>query len=117
VTDELVRRYAQHEGSRAIDGLPPGEGAFIACTCWLADVYVLLGRRDDAARLFDRVLKIRNDLGLLSEQYDPADRRLLGNFPQAFSHVAVVNTAHNLTRTRGPSRDRSEADDAAAVPQ
>ena len=89
------------------DGLPPGEGAFLACSFWLADAYVLLGRDEDARRLFERLLLLRNDLGLLSEEYDPAAKRLLGNFPQAFSHIALVNTAHNLERAEKPCEQRS----------
>jgi GH15 family glucan-1,4-alpha-glucosidase len=89
------------------DGLPRGEGAFLACSFWLADAYVLLGRRDDARKLFERVLSLRTDLGLLSEEYDPAAKRLLGNFPQAFSHIALVNTAHNIARPEKPCEQRS----------
>jgi GH15 family glucan-1,4-alpha-glucosidase len=89
------------------DGLPLGEGAFLACSFWLADAYVLLGRRDDARKLFERILSLRNDLGLLSEEYDLAAKRLLGNFPQAFSHIALVNTAHNIARSRKPCEQRS----------
>jgi GH15 family glucan-1,4-alpha-glucosidase len=91
--DGLVRRYAPE----ASDGLPPGEGAFLACSFWLADCYALIGRMDDAHALFERLLALRNDVGLLSEQYDVVGRRQLGNFPQAFSHVGLVNTALNLT--------------------
>src|SRR5262249_299145 len=80
------------------DGLPPGEGPFLTWSFWLADAYVLLGRSDDARALFDRLMSLRNDVGLLSEEYDPSAKRLLGNFPQAFSHIALVNTAHNLER-------------------
>jgi GH15 family glucan-1,4-alpha-glucosidase len=89
------------------DGLPLGKGAFLACSFWLADAYVLLGRRDDARKLFERILSLRNDLGLLSEEYDPAAKRLLGNFPQAFSHIALVNTAHNIARSQKPCEQRS----------
>jgi GH15 family glucan-1,4-alpha-glucosidase len=89
------------------DGLPRGEGAFLACSFWLADAYALLGRRDDARKLFERILSLRNDLGLLSEEYDPAAKRLLGNFPQAFSHIALVNTAHNIARPKKPCEQRS----------
>jgi GH15 family glucan-1,4-alpha-glucosidase len=89
------------------DGLPPGEGAFLACSFWLADAYVLIGRRDDARKLFERLLSLRNDLGLLSEEYDPAAKRLLGNFPQAFSHIALVNTAHNIAWPEKPCEQRS----------
>jgi GH15 family glucan-1,4-alpha-glucosidase len=91
--DGLVMRYDTGEG---VDGLPPGEGAFLACSFWLADNYVLQGRLDEARTLFERLLSIRNDVGLLAEEYDSADKRQLGNFPQAFSHLALINTAHNL---------------------
>ncbi|HYO51391.1 glycoside hydrolase family 15 protein [Archangium sp.] len=90
----LVRRYHTHETE---DGLPPGEGVFLACSFWLADNYVLQGRMDEARALFQHLLDLRNDVGLLSEEYDPDRKRLLGNFPQAFSHVGIVNTAFNLT--------------------
>jgi len=94
--DGLVHRYPP-EGSEKIDGLPPGEGTFLACTFWLADNLALMGRRDEANAIFERLLALRNDVGLLAEQYDPHDGRQLGNFPQAFSHVALVNTARNLS--------------------
>ncbi|HXH24414.1 MAG TPA: glycoside hydrolase family 15 protein [Vicinamibacterales bacterium] len=99
----FVRRYRTRED---LDGLPGSEGAFIACTFWLADNYVLQGRHDDALRLFEQLLGVCNDLGLLAEQYAPDTRRQLGNFPQAFSHVMLINTARNLTRTRGPAEER-----------
>ena len=89
----LVLRYETETG---VDGLPPGEGAFLACSFWLADNYLLLGRAADAKRLFNRLKKLSNDVGLLAEEYDPAARRMLGNFPQAFSHVALINSALNL---------------------
>jgi len=101
----FVLRY-QTEETRAIDGLPPGEGVFLACTFWLADNYALLGRREEARHLFERLLSLCNDVGLLSEQYDPYAQRLLGNFPQAFSHVSLINTAHNLSTEMGPAVDR-----------
>jgi GH15 family glucan-1,4-alpha-glucosidase len=101
--DGFVRRYST---TTDVDGLPVGEAAFLVCTLWLADNLVLLGRRSEARRLFERVLDLRNDLGLLSEEYDPAARRLVGNFPQALSHVGVVNTAHNLATTHGPAERR-----------
>jgi GH15 family glucan-1,4-alpha-glucosidase len=104
--DGFVLRYAHNEHTRSIDGLPPGEGVFLACTLWLANAYLLLDRRDDAMRLFERVLQLRNDVGLLSEQYDPKTARLVGNFPQAFSHVAIVDTAHNLAHSGRPAEDR-----------
>jgi len=100
----VVLRYNTHSG---VDGLPPGEGAFLACTLWLADAYVLLGRRNDAVDLFNRVLSLANDVGLLSEEYDPSSQRLVGNFPQAFSHVALINTAHNLGRSTKPVEQRA----------
>jgi len=103
-TGGFVARYATHPD---IDGLPPGEGAFLLCSFWLADALALLGRRDEARRLFEQLLSIRNDVGLLAECYDPVARRLLGNFPQAFSHVGLINTAQNLSRPAGgPAEDR-----------
>jgi GH15 family glucan-1,4-alpha-glucosidase len=91
--DGLVVRYDSASGG---DGLPPGEGAFLACSFWLADAYVALGRIDEARRLFERLLSLRSDLGLLAEEYDTRAGRQVGNFPQAFSHIALVNTAHAL---------------------
>jgi GH15 family glucan-1,4-alpha-glucosidase len=79
------------------------------------DNYILLGRHDDAVHLFERLLSLRNDLGLLAEEYDPLAGRQVGNFPQAFSHVALVNTAYNLARVRGPAEDRRHPDEAAVV--
>ena len=93
--DGFVGRYTQDS---AVDGLPHGEGTFLACSFWLVDNYVAQGRQEDAVRMFERLLSIRNDVGLLAEEYDPVERRQLGNFPQAFSHVGLVNTAFNLTR-------------------
>ncbi len=104
ITNGFVVRYPTVQG---IDGLPPGEGAFLPCTFWLADNLELLGRHDDALRLFERLLSLQNDVGLLSEEYDTVSRRLVGNFPQAFTHVALVNTACNLSRQTGPAADRS----------
>jgi GH15 family glucan-1,4-alpha-glucosidase len=104
--DGLVARY---DTGTAVDGLVGGEGAFLACSFWLADNYVLQGRYGDARRLFERLLALRNDVGLLAEEYDPRSKRLVGNFPQAFSHVALINTAHNLSRARGPAHDRADA--------
>ena len=102
--DGFVRRY---DTGTAVDGLPPGEGAFLACSFWLADNYVMLGRRDEARAMFERLLALRNDVGLLAEEYDPRAGRQVGNFPQAFSHVALVSTAHNLTRAAKPAEQRS----------
>jgi GH15 family glucan-1,4-alpha-glucosidase len=105
IVDGLVLRY---DSAKADDGLAPGEGAFLACSFWLADAYLLLGRRDDAEGLFDTLVGLCNDVGLLAEEYDPRARRQLGNFPQAFSHVALINTAFNLTRTDKPAEQRSD---------
>ena len=105
MADGLVLRYRAQEH---IDGLPPGEGVFLACSFWLADNYDLQGRHDEACRLFERLLGLRNDLGLLAEEYDPAGTRLLGNYPQAFSHVMLINTARNLGRGRGQSGGRQQ---------
>jgi GH15 family glucan-1,4-alpha-glucosidase len=103
--DGLVMRYGSNS---EVDGLAQGEGAFLACSFWYADNLVLMGRYDDARGVFERLLSLRNDVGLLSEEYDPVAGRMLGNFPQAFSHVALVNTAHNLTAVaRGPAHTRS----------
>lgn len=93
--DGFVERYTPDP---KVDGIPHGEGAFLACSFWLADNYELQGRYEDAVRMFERLLEIRNDVGLLSEEYDPIGKRQLGNFPQAFSHVGLVNTAFNLTK-------------------
>jgi GH15 family glucan-1,4-alpha-glucosidase len=103
VADGFVRRYDTNETK---DGLPPGEGMFLACSFWLADAYHLVGREADAKALFERLLALCNDVGLLSEEYDAGRRRLVGNFPQAFSHIALVNTAHNLTHRDKPSERR-----------
>jgi GH15 family glucan-1,4-alpha-glucosidase len=94
IQNGLVMRYRTEDGH---DGLPAGEGVFLLCSFWLADVYALMGRHDAGRALYERLLSLRNDVGLLSEEYDPAARRLLGNFPQAFSHVGLINTALNLT--------------------
>lgn len=105
MVDGFVYRYLPG-GSNAVDGLPPGEGVFLPCSFWLADCMNLAGRRDDAVQLFERLLGLQNDLGLLSEEYDPAAKRMLGNFPQAFSHVGLINTAQNLTSSAGPAEHR-----------
>jgi GH15 family glucan-1,4-alpha-glucosidase len=105
MVDGFVLRYHPDE-SAAVDGLPPGEGAFLPCTFWLVDNLALMGRRDDAERLFERLLSVRNDVGLLAEEYDPGSGRQVGNFPQAFTHVALVNSAFNLSRHQGPAKDR-----------
>jgi GH15 family glucan-1,4-alpha-glucosidase len=100
--DGLVLRY-HPEGSADVDGLPPGEGAFLACSFWLADNLALMGRQREAREQFERLLSLRNDVGLLAEEYDPRSGRQLGNFPQAFSHVPLVNTASHLSE-RGRRR-------------
>jgi GH15 family glucan-1,4-alpha-glucosidase len=102
--DGFVLRY---DSTTADDGLPAGEGAFLACSFWLADAYAMTGRVEEGRRLFERLLTLRNDVGLLAEEYDTGSRRLVGNFPQAFSHVALVNTAHNLARATKPSDQRA----------
>ena len=91
--DGLVLRYVTRAG---VDGLPPGEGVFLPCSFWLVDCLELLGRHDDAHELFEPAARARNDLGLLSEEYDPQAGRLLGNFPQAFTHLALVNSVFNV---------------------
>ena len=102
-TDGLISRYPP---APEVDGLPPGEGAFLLCTFWLADTLALAGNDDEATALFERLVGLCNGVGLLSEEYDPVARRALGNFPQAFSHVGLINTAQNLHRRGGPSQDR-----------
>ena len=104
--DGFVERYRPQERND-VDGLPGGEGVFLPCSFWLVDALLLLGRDDEARELFERLLGIRNDLGLLSEEYDPGERRLLGNFPQAFTHVGLVNSAYNLTHPRRPMHQRT----------
>jgi GH15 family glucan-1,4-alpha-glucosidase len=111
---EFVMRY---ESEHTRDGLPPGEGAFLACSFWLIDNYILQERRADARALFDRLLARCNDVGLLAEEIDPQTGRMLGNFPQAFSHVGLINAALSLSRETGPAEERAEpqaAADAAA---
>jgi GH15 family glucan-1,4-alpha-glucosidase len=90
-----------------VDGIQEPEGVFLACSFWLADNYVMQGRREDGERLFRKLLGLCNDVGLLSEEYDPVTGTHLGNFPQAFSHVSLVNTAHNLSSTESPAKHRA----------
>jgi GH15 family glucan-1,4-alpha-glucosidase len=92
--DGLLLRYSTHTG---VDALPPGEGVFLPCSFWLADSLVAAGRRDEACALFERLLRLCNDVGLLAEEYAPRERRMLGNFPQALTHMALVNTARLLS--------------------
>ena len=103
--DGLVMRYRTRP---MLDGLPPGEGVFLACSFWLADALCMLGRWEEARALFERLCHLANDVGLLAEEYDPASGRQLGNFPQAFSHVALVNTAMNLSQHAKPAEQRSD---------
>jgi GH15 family glucan-1,4-alpha-glucosidase len=116
VRDGFVYRYAHDDAVRGIDGLPPGEGAFLPCSFWLADNLALQRRFDEAEELYERLLGLRSDLGLFAEEWDPDSRRQLGNFPQAFTHVALVNTAFNLDRAesapmtqRGPEEEPTDA--------
>jgi GH15 family glucan-1,4-alpha-glucosidase len=112
LSDGLVRRYRTECED---DGLPGGEGAFLACSFWLADAYALTRRRREALALFERLLDLRNDVGLLSEEYDPGARRMVGNFPQAFSHVALVNTAYSLA-IGDAAQSRARAGAGSEVP-
>ncbi|HET8920858.1 MAG TPA: glycoside hydrolase family 15 protein [Xanthobacteraceae bacterium] len=109
IRNGLVMRYSTRNVD---DALPPGEGAFLACSFWLVDVYILQGRLDEAETLFRRLVGLCNEVGLLSEEYDPGSKRLIGNFPQAFSHVALVSSAYNLTRVRKPVHQRAQEDHA-----
>jgi GH15 family glucan-1,4-alpha-glucosidase len=106
LVDGLVMRY---DTTAIDDGLPSGEGVFLPCSFWLVDAYVLLGRKDDARRLFERLSTLCNDVGLLSEEYDPRTNRQLGNFPQALSHIALINSAFNLCETAKPAIQRSNS--------
>jgi GH15 family glucan-1,4-alpha-glucosidase len=109
VRNGFVMRYSTEDVE---DALPPGEGAFLACSFWLVDVYILQERYDEAEALFRRLLGLCNELGLLSEEYDPSGKRLVGNFPQAFSHLALINSAYNLTRVRKPVHQRAQEEHA-----
>jgi GH15 family glucan-1,4-alpha-glucosidase len=102
--DGVVFRY---DTAKTEDGLPPGEGAFLACSFWFVDNLILQGRIAEAGAMFERLLALRNDVGLLAEEYDPRMKCQMGNFPQAFSHVSLVNTAYNLTRYKGPAEQRA----------
>jgi GH15 family glucan-1,4-alpha-glucosidase len=104
IEGEFVLRYEPDDPS---DGLPSGEGAFLACSFWLVDNYILQGRHEDARRLFERLLSRCNDVGLLAEEFDPVTGRMLGNFPQAYSHVGLINCALNLNRQTRPAEERT----------
>jgi GH15 family glucan-1,4-alpha-glucosidase len=104
--DGFVMRY---DTAATDDGLPAGEGVFLACSFWLADAYVMCGRVAEANELFERLLALANDVGLLAEEYDAVNKRLVGNFPQGFSHLSLINTAFNLAHIRKPAEQRSEA--------
>ena len=112
VEDGFVLRYRTES---SVDGMPGGEGAFLACTFWLVDNYVMQGRHQEAEALFERLLSLRNDLGLLAEEYDPRAGRLVGNFPQAFSHVGLINAAVNLRNRAVPLRGESQPDQQEAA--
>ncbi len=111
LVDGFVMRY---DSAATEDGLPAGEGAFLPCSFWLVDARLMQGRRAEAERLFEGLLGLCNDVGLLAEEYDPVTRRLVGNFPQAFSHLALANSAYNLTRAEKPAEKRAEKPAAAA---
>jgi GH15 family glucan-1,4-alpha-glucosidase len=101
--DGFVLRYPDGQ-----DGMKGTEGTFLACSFWLVDAYVLMGRFEDARALFERLLQVANDVGLLAEEYDTRARRMVGNFPQAFSHVGLINSARGLTNAGGAARARRE---------
>src|SRR5262249_28917718 len=105
IGEEFVLRY---ESEETRDGLPPGEGAFLACSFWLLGNYILQGRHAEARKLFDRRIARCNDVGLLAEEIDPLTGRMLGNFPQAYSHVGLINAALSLSREGGPVEERAE---------
>ena len=106
MVDGFVRRY---RSKTEVDGLPPGEGVFLPCSFWLADSYTLQNRDAEARALFERLLSLRNDVGLLAEEYDPRARRQVGNFPQAFSHLALIGTALNLHEVGSAQRQEPES--------
>jgi GH15 family glucan-1,4-alpha-glucosidase len=112
MADGFVMRYHSDDG---VDGLPPGEGAFLPCSFWLADALGMLGRTAEARALFERLLGLANDVGLLAEEYDPVAGRLVGNFPQAFTHVSLVNTAGNLSSSARPAMHRATGEDGMGV--
>ncbi len=113
LVDGFVMRY---EVDRTAEGQSSDQGSFLACSFWLVDAYVLMGREYDASQLFERLLALCNDVGLLSEEYDPGSKRFLGNFPQALSHIALVNSAFNLAHAEKPAEQRAERRSGAAKP-
>jgi GH15 family glucan-1,4-alpha-glucosidase len=113
IQDEFILRYERENHS---DGLPPGEGAFLACSFWLVDNYILHGRYSEARKLFERLLSRCNDVGLLAEEYDPFASRMLGNFPQAYSHVGLICCALNLTRETSPLEARGKPQTPSVQP-
>jgi GH15 family glucan-1,4-alpha-glucosidase len=112
VKDEFVLR---HEPDNSSGGLPPGEGAFLACSFWLVDNNILHGRHEGAQWLLERLLAPCNDVGLLAEEIEPASGRMLGNFPQAYSHVGLINCALNLSHRAGPAEERASAGSKGAA--
>ena len=106
MVDGLVLRYRTENVD---DGLPAGEDVFLACSFWMVSVLKMMGRDEDAKRLFDRLLALRNDVGLLAEGYDPATQRQLGNFPQALSHIALINAAFEFTHDTAPGQQRAQS--------
>jgi GH15 family glucan-1,4-alpha-glucosidase len=115
VEEGFVRRYEESDDAAEVDGLPPGEGAFLPCSFWLVDNLALLDRVDEARELYEQLLDVRNELGLLAEEYDPRLGRMVGNFPQAFSHVGLVNAAFNLSQAiEGPAERRSETGESSS---
>ena len=107
IRDGLVLRYRTDD---QVDGVRGDEGAFLACSFWLSDVYVAMGRYDEAKALFEHLLSLTNDLGLLAEEYDPVAKRQLGNFPQAFSHIGLINSAHALAEAAGGAWELADRD-------
>jgi GH15 family glucan-1,4-alpha-glucosidase len=113
MVDGLIRRY---HTSETADGLTGGEGVFLACSFWYVDALVLQGRHQEARDMFERLLALSNDVGLLAEEYDPVGHRQLGNFPQAFSHLALINSALNLDTYAGPAAQRSQGGETGDEP-